>query len=486
MALVKFPHLIENIEHEDFEIERSDGMTIMPQFWELLADPNSNFNIVFGAPSLPNDSSTSSTSSSSLMPRRHKKGKRKSLPPPLLPPPPPPGLTPPPPAPATTVGVNQLDTGGSDGTNVGDDSQPLKEPRTVKPKPSTYDYRFRYTVQFLQADKYGNTSLWAKESFEEPIKFGESEKENTITPVVEEHVDLIRSFKSGTEELLIRPKLSKIPHLPLPPPTFNPGDRAAIVYPGDRIEKRRLIVQSTLLLNAIRAVVKYSAEAPSGNSDCFEDGEFPFPYKDLIYHKEELKYKISHPTRSRHSDEYNAECDRHIDVLIKFLYNVRDIQLKEAEDRWNMKQPSTTFSSLWLLLKAGSDVYVFENGQYNAYVVESFTGGPFGQEYAEPYRVRIWNLCYDGSRISRQDRRVIIPVFDGEREIRSLPLFPIKFYLDEPGKPTMREQLIMRGRTYFELSKGPAFREYHGRGLGSGTRNVGTPQLIKFPGTLLK
>jgi hypothetical protein len=129
-------------------------------------------------------------------------------------------------------------------------------------------------------------------------------------------------------------------------------------------------------------------------------------------------------------------------------------------------------------LKPGSDVYVFENGRYGAYVIESSTGGPFGQEYAQPYTIRIWNLCYDGNTISRRDRKIIISAFDGEREIQSLPLFPVKFYQDEPGKQTLREQLIMRGRMYFELSKGPAFREYSGRGLQTGTRNVRPLQLI--------
>jgi len=331
-----------------------------------------------------------------------------------------------------------------------------------KPVRSNYDYRLKYTVHYRNDKAYIGSK-----SYRKPIQFSESLNKDKKIPVLEEVLELLRSAKSDERGA---PGIPYPPRYPYDHSSKPDNSMKYAIFPGDHIRNRRLLIRSPLLLNAIRAVVEFSSEAPSGNLDSMRDGVFPFPYRDLYYHKEDLlKYKQSHPTRARHTDEYNEECDRHIDLLIDFLYTKKEINLKEAEERFDMSQPSTTFGAFWLLMKPGSDVYVFENGRYNAYVVNSCQGGPrFGQEHASAYVVRLWNLVFNGHNIRRGHRTVNVPVFDGDREIKSMPVVPVRFYEEQENARPLRDELIMRGREYLKLCSRPSFMEYTGSGAVTG------------------
>jgi hypothetical protein len=64
-----------------------------------------------------------------------------------------------------------------------------------------------------------------------------------------------------------------------------------------------------------------------------------------------------------------------------------------------------------------------------------------------------------------------IPVFDGDREIMSLPVFPARFQ-DVLDSGTRRKQLIERGKRFFASTKGPTFLEYTGLGQKLGWKKV--------------
>jgi hypothetical protein len=184
-------------------------------------------------------------------------------------------------------------------------------------------------------------------------------------------------------------------------------------------------------------------------------------------------------SRTNHTEAYNAETDRHIDLLMEYLFKESNIKLKSLEASWEKKVPTTTFSGLLLLLKPGADVYVQENDQLNAYVIDSVSGGV---DYSVPdnwswklsptkYLIYVWNLVYDGKVIKRRVKAIDIPVFDGDREIRSLPLFPVKFQ-DKFDDGVRQQRLIDRGKKYFQYAKGPAFLEYSGLGLRPSWKKV--------------
>jgi hypothetical protein len=130
-------------------------------------------------------------------------------------------------------------------------------------------------------------------------------------------------------------------------------------------------------------------------------------------------------------------------------------------------------------MKPGSDVYVRENGQLNAYVVEEVLGGVehsfgglrVGSVSARNYLIRVWKLIYNGKVIRRKSVVIDVPVFDNERDVMSLPLFPTRFK-DKMDEGVRRKQLIERGKKMFRFAKSPAFLEYTGVGLKSGGRKV--------------
>lgn len=249
---------------------------------------------------------------------------------------------------------------------------------------------------------------------------------------------------------------------------------------NDSVEETKLHIHSPFLLNALRAVIKYSSQKPSGDrNDGLREGMFLHPYADLFYHKEELSRYKTQTTgpRANHTAEYNAECDLHIDILLEYLDKEAMVKLPSAEANMQKKTPTTTFADAWLLMKPGSDVYVREYGNLNAYVVESLSGGvDYTSHSRQPkqvkdYRVRVWNLAWDGEVIRRVAKVIDISIFDNERDIMSLPAFPIRFQ-DELDGGKRRRQLIERGRKAARFAAEPAFLEYTGQGLKPGWKKV--------------
>ena len=249
----------------------------------------------------------------------------------------------------------------------------------------------------------------------------------------------------------------------------------------DIISEPYLRICSVHLLDALKAVIRFqSAEEDEDHDDLrfairrrlspsLRNGLFRFPFSDLYHHKDELlAYRDStDESRQRHSIEYNQTCDRHIEVLVKYLYDQPMIQLREAEEAWRRENPVTTFIWLWLLLKPGSDVYVREGESVTGYVVESISLGQrllgdLSSIWGKQYVVKVWNLEFDGKSLSRSVKNVYIPVFDGERVIRSLPIYPIRFHDDGPGSESLRDNLVERGKNYVKIVKQPTFQEYSG------------------------
>jgi hypothetical protein len=327
-----------------------------------------------------------------------------------------------------------------------------------------YAVKIKYTIDYSQKDRFGGRILMYSTASDDSVVLETSDSKARTLPVLEEK-------KSVTFHETSKSRRRK--------PTSNRGPKLDV---RDDIGKTHLYIHSPLLLNALRAVMKYSSETLSGNNaDRLKEGVFPHPYRDLFYHKQELSDYKNDTTglRLNHTLAYNEECNRHIDLLFKYLDQEPYIQIKELEAKWAKKVPTTTFAGFWLLMKPGSDVYVRENGQLNAYVVEEVLGGVehiFGglrvrSVSARNYSINVWNLKYDGKVIKRKSEVIKVPVFDNERDIMSLPLFPTRFK-DKMDDGVRRKQLIERGKKVFRFAKSPAFLEYTGVGLKPGWRKV--------------
>jgi hypothetical protein len=291
--------------------------------------------------------------------------------------------------------------------------------------------------------------------------------------------------------------------IPMPPPLFDEDGAGnsriskkellpepATVKPGDTITDKSLIIHSPILLNALRTVIKYSflplavrhgvvkkrrmGDHIDLKTSDISGGTFPFPYTDLYYSKDDLlEYKNSlNETKLRHTNQYNSECDRHIDILVDYLYKQEKINLHQVEADWRREKPVTTFWSLFLLMRPGCDVFVKEHGCLNAYIVDGWGGGIANSDRVEEYQIVVWNLKFDGNSIVKKPKTIEIPPFDGVREITSLPLYPARFHEEKIDQPSLREQLVMRGKKFVDLAKGAAFREYNGTGLESKSKRA--------------
>ncbi|KAJ6118654.1 hypothetical protein N7471_013274 [Penicillium samsonianum] len=257
----------------------------------------------------------------------------------------------------------------------------------------------------------------------------------------------------------------------------------------DTISSPVLYIHSPILLNALNAIIdcqsrpdripRVEYRVDEIESDLGQ-GRLVYPFTDLHYYRERL-LQYREEVGETHDSEYTTTCQEHIDILVGYMDGLAGIGLRNAELLWNNEVPKTTFTSLWLLLKPGTDVFVQEQGKLNAYVIESFSGGvPWGLHNARsrPYLVNVWNLNFDGQVLSRSVKEVSISIFDGQREITSLPLFPIKFYVDEDPQNSLRQQLVDRGKRFVKMVKAPTFQEYNGPSRLQGNRTFNQTRVV--------
>ncbi|KAJ0414207.1 hypothetical protein BJY00DRAFT_295528, partial [Aspergillus carlsbadensis] len=250
-----------------------------------------------------------------------------------------------------------------------------------------------------------------------------------------------------------------------------------------------LYIRSQVLLAALKAVISFQAVPDTFISkkwrgrditSSLEQGRFVYPFTDLWHYRQKL-IEYRDLVKETHDAEYSESCRDAIDVLLEYLHDESPIPVEEAELMWHHSIPKTKFNSLWLLLKPGADVYVREQGHLNAYVVEGCTGGPHWaapESRILPYRVQVWNLNFDGIVLTRSMKEIMIPVFDGEREIRSLPVFPTEFHDDEDPQKPLRQRLIKRGKSFVEMVKKPTFHEYTGPSKLQGIREFTRARVV--------
>ena len=135
-------------------------------------------------------------------------------------------------------------------------------------------------------------------------------------------------------------------------------------------------------------------------------------------------------------------------------------------DDLESSEPSglVTYSDLWLLYPPGTIVYTLENGEYEAFVVDSLCGMQKRQQGHKKRHgygrldLTCWSINYDGEVFGRVWSVHCIAPFHGTREIGSLDLVPERFL---PKANTVRESLLSRGKQFWTL-QGQQFKQYIG------------------------
>ncbi|KAL4957591.1 hypothetical protein BDW69DRAFT_180514 [Aspergillus filifer] len=330
------------------------------------------------------------------------------------------------------------------------------EESSGEPEPTTSNVL--YVAKFLLPDKNGDWKLDSEKAFHDRPTVATRDRglPKPVSSVLEEHREL-----SCNDSDCSLPLRERVDHSGLP-----------VLY-----------VLSPILLNALKALITFQSTPDSLErrehkaqdiETSLENGWFVYPFRDLYYHKERLR-QYREEVKESHDDDYSETCRQHLDILLRYLDDHATTLLKDMPRMMSHAIPKITLRCLWYLFKPGSNVYVRENGKLNAYVVESsrYASGhswDSSETSPAPYHVYAWHLHFDGRHLTRSVDCFTIPVFSGQREIRSLPVFPVEFHDDE----NFRQQLIDRGKKFVDIMKQPAFREYNGpsklQGIGKFNR----------------
>ena len=256
-------------------------------------------------------------------------------------------------------------------------------------------------------------------------------------------------------------------------------------FTSSRASLEYMTIHSRKLINALRDVITYYP-GPSGInlllSDEFEVYE---PYQLLYHHMKDLRrFKEYQPPW--HNDEYRSECNQHLDILLDFLDHRFGKTLQDEEARWTRTTPVCTFEFLWLLLKPGEACYYVDEDEINPYITQEVDPEADKLRRTIRYTIDAWNIDFDGTQVGRCMKRFFIPPFDGEKEIRSLKFYPIRFFseaqesIEKHGGKTFYETLVERGRKFWALAKsGISYQEYNGVSAGHPHKKVsGIPRYI--------
>ena len=334
-------------------------------------------------------------------------------------------------------------------------------PAELSELPKThYETRIQYTVSYYRRSQYGDHLEFEHDvTYKEPVEF-ELATEPENLPALEEKKDVTAARHAASRRRTDKDGKARLQHT-------------------DSIGETILKIHSPYLLNVLKSIIECSAEMPEGDNEGLDAGVFKYPYRDLYHHLDELlRYKTATTgLRIRHSDQFNKMCDEHIDLLQKYLESQPTIPYKEARTRWGRKIPVTTFATFWMLMKPGSDVYVQErDGSLNMYVVDKVTGGIWekdGKKFTTKYVVQLWRLILDQNYLWQFPRYLDVPVFDDEKPIKELPVFPVKF-VDELDNGAFRQTLINRGKDYWRYGQKPSFLQFTGQGLKRGLKSAST------------
>jgi hypothetical protein len=174
-------------------------------------------------------------------------------------------------------------------------------------------------------------------------------------------------------------------------------------------------------------------------------------------------------TRRDRESKATDETAKNLGLLLDFLGDSGfKRQIKDERARHAGTPATCTFRMLWLLFKPGCTVYVEERGKTEARVVQSLHVDQAIlsnlEKQPEALILQLWSLNFDGQYVGRQLTNVVIPTFDGEREITSLEAFPCE-YLDRNDGGKTKEALEESGRCWYRWLRG-GLTQYTGEFVG--------------------
>ncbi len=223
--------------------------------------------------------------------------------------------------------------------------------------------------------------------------------------------------------------------------------------------RRYLEILSPSFVEILRKVAPYDIDIPVVDDML----QFTEPLMMLFHHR---KYMVKY-LEDGNDDSNDAAATmarNHTRLVLEFLQKEWDSVNRTLNDLESAKPSGLiTFADLWLLYAPGTIVFSKENGEYEAFVVDSIRGiskrqSRSGRPSYSKLDLTCWSINYDGEVFGRVWSSHWVAPFHESREINSLDLVPEKFL---PNVATVKESMVSRGQSFWAL-QGQKYREYTG------------------------
>ena len=185
----------------------------------------------------------------------------------------------------------------------------------------------------------------------------------------------------------------------------------------------------------------------------------------VLFHNRERLTDIANGLLPAPIEEKADQAKQHAQFVLDFMrFDFSEVSKKYNEIDVAGSEGHINYSELWMLYKPGTIVYTRENGEYEAFVIESLRGmqkrqrTQSGRQNYTRLDLVCWSIDYDGEIFGRVWSTHAIAPFHETKEIKNLDLVPEK-YLPDPA--AVRSILISRGEHFWSL-QGQKYREYTG------------------------
>lgn len=188
------------------------------------------------------------------------------------------------------------------------------------------------------------------------------------------------------------------------------------------------------------------------------------PLMALFHNRKTMNRYIEKGGYASDSEE-TKQARAHTKLLLDFMR--KELDESFVLDDIESAQPSglIEFANIWLLYPPGTVVYTKEEGEYEAFVVDSVKGVErshkrrSGIHTYTRLELTCWSINYDGEVFGRVWSQHEIFPFRGPKEISSLDLIPEKFL---PDAEKVKSDLRARGQKFWAL-QGQNYREFTGQ-----------------------
>ena len=223
---------------------------------------------------------------------------------------------------------------------------------------------------------------------------------------------------------------------------------------GNRFWKKKLEIVSPSLIGSLTHVSNYETdvEMVDGDLHLYE------PFMVLFHNRKQLR-SLAEDT----SDSIPAK--EPAKLILDFMQNeFADISQKLDDIESANPFGSITFPNMWMLYRPGTIVYTIENGEREAFVIDSVRGiqrrrpSFIGRYSHTRLEITCWSINYDGEIYGRVWSTYCILPFHGTKDISGLDLVPEKYL---PEAESVKSALLVRGKQFWSL-QGQKYLEYTG------------------------